>query len=61
MESEAGFRKLEAIKAMVMNFVNEKVNKSSQINDVEVMKEPFERTATRKIRRFKYEENFEAI
>ncbi|HPH53629.1 MAG TPA: AMP-binding protein [Bacteroidales bacterium] len=61
-ESEAGFHeKLEAIKAMVMNFVNEKVNKSSQINDVEVMKEPFERTATRKIRRFKYEENFEAI
>ena len=61
-ESEAGFHeKLEAIKAMVMNFVNEKVNKSSQINDVEVMKEPFERTATRKIRRFKYEENFEDI
>jgi long-chain acyl-CoA synthetase len=61
-ESKADFyEKLEAIKAMVMNFVNEKVNKSSQINDVEVMKEPFERTATRKIRRYKYEENFEDI
>ncbi len=54
-DGEADFyEKLEAIKAMVMDFVNEKVNKSSQINDVEVMKEPFERTATRKIRRFKY-------
>ena len=54
-DGEADFyEKLEAIKAMVMDFVNEKVNKSSQINDVQVMKEPFERTATRKIRRFKY-------
>jgi hypothetical protein len=33
------------------------VNKSSQVSSVEVMKEPFEKTATQKIRRFKYKES----
>ena len=61
-EGEADFyEKLEAIKATVMDIVNQKLNRTSKINVVEVMKEPFDKTATRKIRRYKYEENFEAI
>lgn len=36
---------------------NKSVNKSSQVSSVEVMKEPFEKTATQKIRRFKYKES----
>ena len=40
-----------------MNYVNRHVNKSSKINDVEVVKEPFEKTATQKIRRFKYKKD----
>ena len=48
------FEKLEARKKAIMNYVNKHVNKFSKINDVEVMKEPFEKTATQKIRRFKY-------
>jgi long-chain acyl-CoA synthetase len=61
-EGEADFyEKLEAIKATVMDIVNQKLNRTSKINVVEVMKEPFDKTATRKIRRYKYEENFEDI
>ena len=48
------FEKLEARKKTIMSYVNKQVNKFSKINDVEVMKEPFEKTATQKIRRFKY-------
>ena len=48
------FEKLQAKKEAIMNYVNRHVNKSSKINDVEVVKEPFEKTATQKIRRFKY-------
>ena len=48
------FEKLQARKEAIMNYVNRHVNKSSKINDVEVVKEPFEKTATQKIRRFKY-------
>jgi len=56
-EGEAEFyEKLEARKATILNIVNKKVSKTSKINDVEVMKEPFDKTATRKIRRFKYKE-----
>lgn len=51
------FEKLEARKKAIMNYVNKHVNKFSKINDVEVMKEPFEKTATQKIRRFKYKKD----
>ena len=34
--------------------MNKKVNRSSKVAGVEVVKEPFEKTATQKIRRFKY-------
>ena len=51
------FEKMEARKQAVLNFVNKHVSKSSKVNSVEVMKEPFEKTATHKIRRFKYKKD----
>ena len=48
--------KHEAHKQAILNFVNKKVNRSSKVAGVEVVKEPFEKTATQKIRRFKYKE-----
>ena len=53
------FEKLEARKKAIMNYVNKHVSKFSKINDVEVVKEPFEKTATQKIRRFKYNKKSE--
>lgn len=50
------FEKLNANKQAVLDFVNKHVSKQSKVNDVEVMKEPFEKTATQKIRRFKYKD-----
>ena len=51
------YEKLDAIKAKVLKMTNKSVNKNSQVSSVEVMKEPFEKTATQKIRRFKYKES----
>lgn len=51
------FEKLETMKQSVLEFVNKAVGKNSKIGEVEAMKEPFEKTATQKIRRFKYKEN----
>lgn len=48
------FEALESRKKAVMDYVNKHVSKQSKINDVEAVKEPFEKTATQKIRRFKY-------
>ena len=48
---------IEAWKEKMLKVVNKNVNKSSQVSSVEVMKEPFEKTATQKIRRFKYKES----
>ena len=48
------FENLQARKKAVLDYVNKHVSKQSKVNDVEVMKEPFEKTATQKIRRFKY-------
>ena len=48
------FEDLEARKKAVMDFVNKAVGKNSRIGEVDAMKEPFEKTATQKIRRFKY-------
>ena len=39
-----------------MEFVNSKVSQFLRIKDVEVMKEPFSKTATHKIRRFLYQD-----
>ena len=48
------FENLQARKEAIMEYVNKHVAKQSKVNDVEVMKDPFEKTATNKIRRFKY-------
>ena len=54
------FEKLEARKQSIMSYVNKKVNRSSKVTGVEVVKEPFEKTATQKIRRFKYRDGTDA-
>ena len=51
------YEKLDKYKSMLLSLVNKNVNKTSQVSSVEVMKEPFEKTATQKIRRFKYKES----
>ena len=51
------YEKIDNWKDKILSFTNKNVNKSSQVSSVEVMKEPFEKTATQKIRRFKYKES----
>ena len=51
---------LEQKKKEVMDFVNSKVSQFLRIKDVEVMKEPFNKTATHKIRRFLYQDKAQA-
>lgn len=55
------YEKLDGWKDKILSFTNKNVNKSSQVSSVEVMKEPFEKTATQKIRRFKYKETAPTI
>jgi long-chain acyl-CoA synthetase len=49
------FKTLEARKQAVLDFVNKHVSKQSKVNNIEAVKEPFEKTATQKIRRYKYQ------
>ena len=51
------YEKLDVWKAKLLKLTNKSVSKASQVSSVEVMKEPFEKTATQKIRRFKYKES----
>jgi long-chain acyl-CoA synthetase len=51
------YEKLDSWKAKILKATNKNVSKASQVSSVEVMKEPFEKTATQKIRRFKYKES----
>jgi len=51
------FETLQARKQAVMDYINKHVGKNSKINEVDAMKEPFEKTATQKIRRFKYKDS----
>ena len=53
------FEILQAKKQAVLEYVNKHVSKQSKIGEVEAMKENFEKTATQKIRRFKYKEGEE--
>ena len=55
------YEKLDAWKAKLLKVTNKNVSKASQVSSVEVMKEPFEKTATQKIRRFKYKESAPTI
>ena len=51
------YEKLDAWKKKLLSIINKSVSKASQVSSVEVMKEPFEKTATQKIRRFKYKDS----
>ena len=51
------FEELEARKKAVLDWVNKTVGKNSKIGEVDAMKDPFEKTATQKIRRFKYKDS----
>lgn len=56
-ESEEKFLKnLEERKQAVLDYVNSHVNKNSHIKEVKVQKEPFIKTATKKIKRFRYKD-----
>lgn len=46
---------IESRKKAILDFVNSKVSKFSNIKSVEIQKEPFIKTATHKIKRFLYE------
>ena len=48
------FRKIEEYKARILGIVNKNVNRTSKVSAVQILREPFDKTATRKIRRFKY-------
>ena len=50
------FEDLEKRKKAVLDWVNKTVGKNSRIGEVDAMKEPFEKTATTKLRRFKYKD-----
>lgn len=49
------FKMIEDKKNEIMAFVNKNVRKSNNINEVEIVKQPFAKTATMKIRRFLYQ------
>ncbi len=49
--------KIEALKSKMSSYVNARVKSSSKINEIGIMKEPFDKTATMKIRRFKYKDD----
>ena len=51
------FEELEIRKKAIMDWVNKRVGKNAKIGEVDAMKEPFEKTATQKIRRFKYRDS----
>ena len=51
------YEKLSAWKKKLLSITNKSVSKASQVSSIEVMKEPFEKTATQKIRRFKYKDS----
>ena len=55
------YEKLDVWKAKLLKLTNKSVSKASQVSSVEVMKEPFEKTATQKIRRFKYKESAPSV
>ena len=50
------YAKLEEYKQTILKKVNRNVSKASTVSSVEVLKEPFEKTATQKIRRFLYKD-----
>ncbi len=51
--------RLEQLKKEIMEFVNERVSKFSRINDIELQETEFEKTATKKIKRYLYKDKEE--
>ena len=51
---EKWYETLEARKKALMDSINKLLGKNSQVSEVDAMKEPFEKSATQKIRRFLY-------
>ena len=54
LEDKATIARIESRKAAFLRYVNAKVKANSRVAAVEIMKVPFEKTATLKIRRFLY-------
>ena len=46
--------KLEKVKSDLLAYVNDKVNKASQISEIIIQETPFQKTATQKIKRYLY-------
>ena len=57
--SDKFVEEMERLKKNVIEFVNTRVSKFSKIHSVEIQKEPFTKTATKKIKRFLYTEKAE--
>lgn len=55
--SDGVVKNIEEFKKKVLTKVNSNVNASSKIGEVQIMKEPFVKTATQKIRRFLYKDS----
>lgn len=51
---EQFYRKMDEYRRNLQKKVNSMVGKNSQISEVDAMRDPFDKTATQKIRRFKY-------
>ena len=49
--------KFENLKKEVLEYVNEKVSKFSRLSEIKEQLEEFEKTATKKIKRYKYNED----
>jgi long-chain acyl-CoA synthetase len=49
--------KLEEYKIDLLNYINTKVNKFSNVKKINIQKDPFEKTPTQKIKRYKYNSN----
>lgn len=53
--------RINELKEKMGSYVNSRVKSSSKVNEIGIMKEPFDKTATMKIRRFKYKDEAPAI
>ena len=54
MEEEAEHGSLADAAKSILEYVNKRVNKQSALARIEMLTEPFKKTATQKIRRFLY-------
>ena len=52
---------VEKLRAQMLGYVNSRVNASSRLSTLQFMTEPFDKTATLKIRRFVYASDAPAI